>query len=39
MEVEGTEDGDKGKGLQIGTLLDTGARGDDNYISSKMANK
>ena len=32
MEVEGAEDGTKGKGLQIDTLLDTGALGvDGNY--------
>ena len=29
MEVEGAEDGIKGKGLQIDTLLDTGALGVD----------
>ena len=40
MEVEGTEDGNKGKGLQIDSLLDTGALGvDGNYISPKMADK
>ena len=34
MEVEGAEEGDKGKGLQSDTLLDTGALGvDGNYIS------
>ena len=36
IEVEGTEDGNKGKGFQI----DTGALGvDGNCISQKMANK
>ena len=40
MEVEGTEVGNEGKGLQIDTILDTGALGvDGNYISPKMANK
>ena len=38
MEVDGAEDGNKGKGLQIGTFLDTGALGvDGNYISPRMA--
>ena len=39
-EVKGAEVGNKGKSLQINTLLDTGALGvDGNYISPKMANK
>ena len=40
MEVEGAEDGKKGKSLQIDTLLDKGALGvDGNYISPRMADK
>ena len=40
MEVEGAEVGNKGKGLQIDTLLNTGALGvDGNYTSPRMADK
>ena len=40
IEVEGAEDGNKGKGLQIDTLLDMGALGvDGNYISPRLADK
>ena len=42
MEVEGAEDGDKGKDFQTDTLSDTEAPGVDGnyiYISSKMADK
>ena len=40
MEVEGRKDGDKGKGLQVDTLLDTRALDvDGNNISPKMATK
>ena len=40
MEVEGAEDGNKGKGLQIDTLLDTGALFvNGNCMSPRMADK
>ena len=40
MEVKGAQDGNKSKGLQIDTLLDTGALGvNGNYISPEMADK
>ena len=40
MEVEGAEDGNEGKGLQIDNPLDTGALGFvGNYTSPQMADK